>query len=207
MAGDGLLHVGSQRREWSHLDLSYLVPPGCPFIRTTQKKFFLHLCSLHVFLPSLSIVSSMLLGGTVDVWWLMRSSPLRRHHPAISTRLSPRHRVAGLLCKPPFPRTPERQGEHCFLLVLYPQTQWNESSVILPPRCGPTWPHNHSLLYSFPITLFLPLRYKRRPGKSRTENSLLVSLLLQPVILLGFGFLNLDTKTLMFLFSASFMAG
>lgn len=53
--------------------LELLSPAWLPLYQDhSEELFFLHLCSLHVFLPSISIVSSMLLGGTVDVWWRMR---------------------------------------------------------------------------------------------------------------------------------------
>lgn len=120
--------------------LELLSPAWLPLYQDHSEELFFS--SLVLF----ACVSSLCLHSVQHATWghsgcmvADEASPLLRHHPAISTRLSPRHCVADLLCKPPFPRAPERQGEHCFLLILYLQTQWNESSVILPLRCGPIW--------------------------------------------------------------------
>lgn len=127
---------------------------------------------------------------------------LPRRHPAIFTCFphTTVWQTSSANCA--FPEL-QKDREHCSPLVLYPQTHWDESSVLLPSRCGPTWPHKHSLPYSLRITSFLPLRYRRYSA----ENSLSKAsspTYFSPRLWL---FLNLETKNLMSLLSASFMAG
>lgn len=117
--------------------------------------------------------------------------------------LSPHRCVADFLCKLPLPRAPERQGA---LLSFSPVSPNSLGWEFCPPS-PQMWPNMaaQTQLALFFLDNFLSSSQIQKVGRSSAENSL--GKVSSPTYFSPRLFLNLETKNLMSLFSASFMAG
>ena len=131
---------------------------------------------------------------------LTRAFLLPKHHPAISIVWQ-----AGSICELPLPRAPERKWCSASVWPYISPSSRDEGLSSFLPRCGPVWPYNHILRSS----LLPGIGHILGEGGRSVQKTLSpVSLPFQPISLLDFGFsFDLETKHLMSLFSASFMAG